>query len=231
VKTCHQRQLFAKVAATGNKATNPYTPPGRQQGPLRQPPQTAEQTPPRRPRSHTPRTTPGGLPRSGLCVHHTDQPAAQPAHRLHRVEAAARTGGSARTKTARRPAHGRHRVINTAADPRPNRDGDHGMVQHNNGRAVPAHHRGHPARRREQRRWTPVEARRTTRSGCRRRRYGRPRTGGLTKQMQPEMQPNARTPINADVDDRRSGWWMAVAVGFEPTEGVNPHALSRFATR
>lgn len=35
------------------------------------------------------------------------------------------------------------------ADPGPNRHGDHGMVEHRDGRAVPAHNRGHPARRRD----------------------------------------------------------------------------------
>jgi hypothetical protein len=38
VRTCRQRQLFAPVAAAGNKATDLYTSPVRQEGPLRQPP-------------------------------------------------------------------------------------------------------------------------------------------------------------------------------------------------
>jgi Phage integrase, N-terminal SAM-like domain len=49
------------------------------------------------------------------------------------------------------------------------------------------------------------------------------------KQMPPQMQPAAQTPVTHKGGDRRLPCLMAVAVGFEPTEGVNPHALSRRA--
>ena len=100
----------------------------------------------RQSRSSERMTAARALAGNGLRVHHTDRRTTQPAHRLHRVEATAGTGRGAGTPIARRPPHGRHGTA-AVADPGPNGDGDHGMVQHRHGRAVPTHHCGHPTRR------------------------------------------------------------------------------------
>jgi hypothetical protein len=48
-------------------------------------------------------------------------------------------------------------------------------------------------------------------------------------QLRPKLRPSPQNTGRSAEKTQYFRWWLAVAVGFEPTEGVNPHALSRRA--